>query len=351
MTVSIKQWRAGETGALGSTFFCLAVGVVFLLAGCVTTPQEMASPVGTNQDPDGASLNNSAAQSSLIVAQRMIRAGEYSLAIPRLMNIVSKHPKTTAGMEARYFLGLTYYHLGGYRDALDNFSDYLEMAPDGKYTDVTREYVAKLADETSSRYQTMQQLENRIVEVSAQARLEPEVLAHQLELADLYWKTGQYDDASGIYLKVLAQWPQLETDSTIRRRMERGPDGKYTVLTPVEVERRYAEAEPLVVFNTHSFRSGSGEGSSSYLSRRTVRYRTSDQYHVTGQVLNRSNETLNDVQVMVTIYGFGAMIYDTQTFKIGRMRSGDKRAFSVRFNNFDYIENITRYECVATFQR
>jgi len=347
MTLSDIWRKAGVTGKFLSYGI---LGALLILTGCATTPDGMTSPVGTNPIPDHGTLNGSAAQSGLAAAQRMIRSGDYSLAIPRLMHIISKYPKSAAGVEARYFLGLTYYHLGGYRDALDNFNEYLTLAPEGKYAGITTEYVAKLTDEVSQRYRTQEQLQARIAEVSAQASLEPEVLAHQLELADLHWKTSQYDKAGEIYAKLLEHWPQLQTDSTIRRRMERNPDGTYTVLTPAEVERRYAEAEPLVIYNTHSFRSGSGAGTQ-YYPRQGIRYRTPDQYHVTGQVLNRGSDTLNDVQVMVTIYGFGSMIYDTQTFKIGRMRPGDRRAFSVRFTDFDYIENITRYECVATFQR
>ena len=43
--------------------------------------------------------------------------------------------------------------------------------------------------------------------------------------------------------------------------------------------------------------------------------------------------------------------YDTTTVSVGRLNPGEIRAFSVRFSNFDNIENINRYECVASFQR
>jgi hypothetical protein len=60
---------------------------------------------------------------------------------------------------------------------------------------------------------------------------------------------------------------------------------------------------------------------------------------------------LYGVQVFVTIYGFGNVVFDTSTINIGRLNPGETRAFSVRFSNFDNIENVRRHEAVGTFQR
>ena len=54
------------------------------------------------------------------------------------------------------------------------------------------------------------------------------------------------------------------------------------------------------------------------------------------------------VQIVVTVYGFGNMVYDTNTIHIGRMNPGEIRAFSSRFSNFDNIEEVQRYECMAS---
>jgi hypothetical protein len=111
-------------------------------------------------------------------------------------------------------------------------------------------------------------------------------------------------------------------------------------LSPAEVERRQIQAQPLAVTNTAAFKSGED------LFTRTALF-----YSVTGQVVNRSDSVLYGVQVIITIYGFGNVVNDTTTVSIGRLNPGEIRAFSVRFSNFENIENINRYECVATFQR
>ncbi|MFA6241883.1 MAG: FxLYD domain-containing protein, partial [Candidatus Hydrogenedentales bacterium] len=116
--------------------------------------------------------------------------------------------------------------------------------------------------------------------------------------------------------------------------------GQYLILTPMEVQRREVEKQPLVIVNMSSFRSGED------LFTRQPLY-----YSVTGQAVNRSDSVLYGVQVMVTLYGFGNVVYDTTTANIGRLNPGESRAFSVRFSNFDDIENIYRYEAVGSFER
>ncbi|HPO13302.1 MAG TPA: FxLYD domain-containing protein [Candidatus Hydrogenedentes bacterium] len=327
--------------------FIFSGGVVclsMLVAGCASTPSNATRAVGANPIQDNVVLNSGAASTELAVAQRMIRSGEYSLAIPRLMQVLSKNPESLSGIEARYFLGLTYYKIGGYRDALNYFNEYLAKSPGGQYSDMTREYIAKLEDQAAKTKAAKEELQAKIAEAQQKAGSESQQFARQLELANLYWKNAQYLEAGEVYRKILQQWPQLASDAAIRERMELAPDGTYTVLTPTEVERRFAEKEPVVIYNTHSFRSGRfGSWQNSSLKDTT--------YNVTGVVANRSQGVLENVQVIVTIYGFGSMIYDTQTFTAGRLRPGEKRAFSVRFTNFDTIENVERYECVGTFQR
>ncbi len=316
---------------------CLAL----ICAGCATAPSNSTRAVGANPIQDNPVLNTGAANTELAVAQRMVRAGEYSLAIPRLMQVLSKNSSTQPGIEARYFLGLTYYKIGGYRDAHNYFSDYLAKAPDGQYAAMSRDYVAKLEDQAARAKAEKEAVQVKIAEARQQP---PDSFPEQLELADLYWKNGQYAEAGEVYRQILQQWPQLVSDATIRNRMEREPDGSFTVLTPAEVERRFAEQNPVVVYNTRSFRSGRfGSWTNSSLKDTT--------YNVTGEVVNRGQEALSNVQVIITIYGFGNMIYDTQTFAVGRMQPGEKRPFSARFTNFDTIDNVERYECLGTFQR
>ena len=168
-------------------------------------------------------------------------------------------------------------------------------------------------------------------------------MAAQLELANLYWEQGQYENAGGIYAELLRHWPRLEEDLVVRRRIARGSNGEITVLTPTEVERRHREAEPLLIYNVSAFKSGRFEGWSATPNQR--------YYNVTGQSVNQSQTTLHDVNIIVTIYGVGFMVYDTKTANIGSLRPGEVRAFSIQFSQFDNIDNIARHECVGTFRR
>jgi len=125
--------------------------------------------------------------------------------------------------------------------------------------------------------------------------------------------------------------------------MERDASGNLVVLSPAKMEQRYRELEPLKIYNVSSFRSGRFEG---WPATANERY-----YNVAGQAVNQSEQALADVSIVVTIYGLGQMVYDTQTVPIGSMRPGEVRAFNAQFSRFDNIYNITRHECTGTFRR
>lgn len=323
-------WRAG-----------VSLVAIALLAGCQSDGTRLIrgnnGPFAAN---NGTMISVSAAQ-ELAEVKGMIRAGEHSMVIPRLTSIVAQYPDTEAGKDAWYFLGLTYYKIDGLYNAERSFKHYLDVAPDGKYAALSREYVDGITASIARDYVDRAALEAKVARYDGVA--EPEELATHLELADVYWNNSEYEKAGILYTKVLNAWPTLKDDAIIRQRMELGPDNEYVVLTPVEVERRYADAEPLAIFNTQSWRSG--------------RYRpnqddyTNAYYNVSGQVVNRSEEPLRDVKVIVTIYGLGSRVYDSQTYPIGWLNPGETRAFSLRFTNFDNIENVQRYECVGTYLR
>jgi hypothetical protein len=74
-------------------------------------------------------------------------------------------------------------------------------------------------------------------------------------------------------------------------------------------------------------------------------------YNVSGQAVNVGDTPLEDVRLIVTIYGLGQLVYDTQTVALGALQPGEVRAFSVQFTRFDDINNIVRHECRGTFRR
>lgn len=316
--------------------------VIALTAGC-TTPDSMMGPPSNRFSDDAGHLDASAADKELSVAKRRIQAGEYATVMPRLHEVISRYAGTQAAVNARYLLGVVYYRINNYPDALEQFQTYLELAPAGIYAEPSEAYVDILEREVMARYATPEQREAQLARARERVADNPDELAYQLELADSLWRTQRYDEAGAVYERVLNDWPDLASDMTIRTRVDRAEDGTVTVLRPEEQLRRQAADDPLVVFNTHGFKSGRNQ-----IYARSFK---DIHYNVSGQVANRSEDTLHNVRVVVTIYAFTGMVFEVQTAHIGALRPEETRAFSVRFTNFDDISNVSRYECVPTYTR
>jgi tetratricopeptide (TPR) repeat protein len=326
-----------------SVLSVLLVGtaVFSLLHGCThlsSAPHaeaERPTPAENSPSKEGAGARE------LALVERMIRSGQYSQALPRLQRIISDYPGTESAAEAEYWLGVSYYALGAYRDAQKHFNEYITAAPNARNTAQAKEYLARLQEHQAGENLSAEAVKARVHELENTLEENAEDLPAALELADLYWKQGDYSRAGSLYVRLLQTWPQLENDTVIRTRVRRQTDNTFVILTPQEALRQQAETEPLVIYNTTSFRSGRFEAWNPDVKPK--------YYSVTGQVANRATRVLNNVRVYVTIYGFGSKVYDTQTVHIGTLRPGENRAFSVRFSNFDDIENVSRYECVGAY--
>ncbi len=313
-----------------------AVIQLLAIAGCVTSD---APPV-TNSVGRGAAGNAGTAQQELAQVQRLLDRNEHSIAIPRLLQIMTKYPDTPAALDAEYFLAHTYQSIKSYREAIDLYNEYLRRAPEGQYAQESHDALAVLVEEYERSFWTAERLNGQIASLNAQLETEPTNIAWQLDLAGLLWKRGDYQQAGQVYADVIETHPEYYEDATIRERIERTTSGDYLVITPSEVQRRAIERQPLSIINTSAFKSGED------LITRTPLY-----YVVTGMAVNRSDSILYGAQVLVTIYGFGNVVYDTNTVTLGRLNPGEMRAFSVRFFNFPSIHNIHRYETVASFER
>ncbi len=281
-----------------------------------------------------------ASEEEVETARRLLETDDAAVAIPRLVHVISKYPGSPAAAEAHYWLGVAYYKMQGYRDAINMFRAYQELAPEGRYAAESEAYIAKVSDVYAKIYDTPDELNQRIDDVTARLAQDPNNGELRLELADLLWRRGDYVKAAEIYAGLVAEQPNFGADATLASRIEFLPNGTYVILTPEEVQRRAIEAEPLRVVNTTAFKSG-----------RDLLTRERKFYVVTGQVRNRSDSILYGVQVIVTLYGFGNVVYDTNTVNIGRMNPDEVRAFTVRFSNFPNIDDINRHEVVPVFQR
>lgn len=263
-----------------------------------------------------------------------------AVVVPRLLHVISKYPGSEAATEAHYWLGVAHYRMQSYRDAIDSFREYLELAPHGRYANASAQYVAKLSDEYNKQFVPLEELDKRIAEIELQLRTQPENAELELELADLLWRRGDYEKSGAVYARLVKAHPSYGAKQVVRDRVEFLPTGGFVVLSPEEVQRRAIAREPLVVTNATAFASG-----------RNLLTRERQYYVVAGQVKNRGDSALYGVQVQVTLFGFGNVVYDTGTSNIGRMNPGEVRAFSMQFSNFPEIADINRYTVVPTFQR
>ena len=324
--------RSMTLGAVG------AVLLVALTAGCLSTPRSTSPESRGGRE---TMADRGAAQKEIQQARQMLREGDYGAAIPRLQHTMEKYQRNAAAAEARYLLGHAYYGISNYRDAAENFHKYLEVAPAGEHAEEAQRLITQIQEEYEEVFPSPQQLEERLEEARAAVDQNPGDLEKKLELADVLWRKGDYQEAGDVYEEILDEDPGYAEESALSRRVEVGSDGELTLLTPSEVQRREVEERPLVITNLESFRPSSS---------RDLFTRQHRHYVVSGQAVNRGDSTLNGVQVHVTIYGFGDVVYDTDTVNIGRLGPGERRPFSVRFSDFDTIENIHRHEAVGTFE-
>ncbi len=272
----------------------------------------------------------------LVAARRLIEGGSYSQALPRLINITSRDQSSPQAIEAYYWTARAYHGIGSLTEARSAYERYLELAPEGPMAEECRTSVESIKTEVETAYVSEEDLAGLIAKVEAKVAEAPSDLPNRLLLADLYWKHGSYDSAASLYTRLLTEKPGLIQDRVVSQRMQQQGDGTWRVYTPAEAIRQDTENRPLTVYGTNSFRTTELRGD--------LRYYNVDFYHVSGQVVNQSTKPARNVAVDVSIYGFGNKVYDTQTVQLGSMPPGQHRTFAVRFDKFDNVNNVQRYE-------
>ena len=320
-----------------SKFLCAGVSCLLLaLAGCASN----SNGRGVAQPPFDSYSGTLTPAQSLEAAKALMEEGDYVTAIPRLIHMMETDPDTPATREARYWLGMAYYHTSSYRESITLLEEYLRVESKSKFRNEAKAFLDRLYQEYDERYLNSEELDALVAQAIDAVNANPESLELRMTLADLLWKRGDYDEAGAVYAELIGKNRSIANEPPISTRIELLPSNEYIVLSPGEIERRARAEAPLAVFDLSSFKSGRD--------RFTGHHRF---YVVTGKLQNRGDSILYGARAHVTIYGFGNLVYDTRTVNFGRMNPGETRAFSVRFDNFDNIENILRYECLADFDR
>lgn len=319
-------------------------GFGLLLAACALLGATVFSPSAwAREKSDRAPAGSAEAAKDLNVARKMIKAGNYSQAIPRLLKVLGEFSGTREAVDAHYYLGVAYDAIQDLRNAQLQLKQYLAQAPEGEYAADAAERLKQLGGALEEKFVAPAAVDQRLEAARQRAAAAPEEVGPQLEVADLLWQKEDFAGAGKIYAALLPKYPKLQDDMVLRQRMYRDDAGAWRVLDPETVIRQAADKDPLTIYNTTSFRSGRQEGYS--------RSFQAAKYNVTGQAMNRGSAALKDVDLIATIYGFGGKVFDTKTQRIGRLAPGESRPFSFVFENFDNIENVERYEVKGSFTR
>lgn len=285
-------------------------------------------------------MQESEARRSLNDALEYVEAGSYHSAVPRLYATVSLYPDSTAALEARYYLVQAYSEIGSPRAALEVSEEYLRLAPDGPRAAEIRSWQRTVQADNETRFPSIETLDREIESLSAEVAANPDSYELRMAYADRLWQRGRYEEAGDVYYETYGRWPDIGTDTAFQRRIEVRGDNGYTVLSPAEIQRREVERNPVQIINTSSFAAGRARDT-------LVRNR----YVVTGQALNRSEDIIYGVEILVSLEGLGGDIYDAELHRIDRLYPGESRAFAVTFRNFPSINQINDYNIQVTYQR
>lgn len=304
--------------------------VVFLSAGCVAHRQV---------------VNSAHTNPELEQAYRDMANGKYISAVPKYLWILQQKESTPgARQEARFRLGECYYHMRSYMESGIQFQRYLADYSDGAFASDAKQYLEKLQGIESQERQREElrrkEAEARLKHWRDMAKREPKSAEAAAQVGHALWDLGDYEDAAREYLRALQLDPGKRYDELISSRLEFHEDGSATVITPEERERLEKERNPIVIYNKHAYRAGGQD-----LFASEPRY-----FIVTGQVVNRSSRVVQDVEVAVTIFDFAGHVLDSASYRMGTMRAGRIRSFTVRFSNFENIYNIDRYECESVYE-
>ena len=316
--------------------------LICVLIGALLCPCGVA--FAKERGTKGLPTADSGSAKDLSVARKMIRGGNYSQAIPRLLKVLEQAPGTREGVDARYFIGVAYEAIQDLRNAQGQLKAYLDAVGEGgEYAADAKKRLDGISSTLNEQFVSPAELNTRPEKAKANAAAAQGEVGPQLDLADALWLKGDYAGAGKVYAEILSRWPRLEDDMVVRERMKRDADGNWSPMDPQRAVLEAADRDPLLVFNTSSFRSGRQEGYS--------RSFQNAKYNVTGEVMNRGRTALNEVELIVTIYGFGGKVFETKTVRVGRLGVGESRPFSSVFENFDSIDNVERYQVKGTFTR
>ncbi len=280
------------------------------------------------------------ATDDLTAAEAAMARGQYHLARMKFAMVLERRPQAETAL---FGLGKSHYLLGANENAAVHLRRYLELYPDGKFAEEARRYVSEIESieraRRAERAWQAEKMQARIAAAREAVEQRPADPQARLDLGSAYWAAAMFDRAAEQYKRAVDLDDRMRTHPVIRDRIEFGPGGKITVLTPQERERRDREANPVVVTNTRGYRAG----------RSAFEFQPL-WYVVSGQLRNRSSKRVHGVGVEVVIFDLSGHVLDAKHIYIGTMPPGAERSFAARLTQFDDINNVYRYECNVLYR-
>ena len=181
---------------------------------------------------------------------------------------------------------------------------------------------------------------DKIATLKEETKLNSEDAEKYFELAEVYWKMGQFPEALDAYSQAIRLDPRYRGHPSIQKRLIVRENGSVelrdSLITP-------KAAGPIRVRNIQTKR----VERSDFWGIHATEY----AYVVSGEVIHIGNRTCTNVQVEVTIYDFYEKVMDAKIVNIGTMKPGQRRHFVTRLNRFagDPL-NIRRYETQVFYE-
>ncbi len=292
----------------------LLLGIVLLFPllflGCETT---------------SGNLNDKSFDSQLDQADRYFQRGNYQRAQLLYSGYVFSSFSNQKRIDyALYQLGLCHYLMGEYRDAFLAMNKVVNDHPSFSSLDKAKQVIAKCQvrlkeekDAISERQQTIQQ---QLAQYQKFADENPDNPEYHFNLGDLYWQSGEFNQAIRSYQRAAELDPDYLRTNSVRQRVRVTQDGRYVLRDPMLDIQRQDQVMRVDARLDRVYRDNwLGE-------YQAVR--------ISGFVENEGLRDVTNAQVEISIYDFYDTVQGSKVVHLGFVPAGGKRAFSAMFDEF-----------------
>jgi len=271
-------------------------------------------------------------------------AGDYARALMDY-RIALSHPLSEVETEtAKFRVGAAYFQMKAYADAQESLGKYVEEYPGGRYVEKAQRILALIHDQweerAAERTEEYRELLGKINETEKEVEASPGDAALHYELADLYWRAGQWDKSTEQYAAAMRISPAYETDPLVVARVEVDESGVVHPKKPLVSSDIYGNEGPLQIEEARSkiVSELSYKGESFFVL-------------VGGYVVNQSVRAYSPVDVQVSLLDFNNAVINSRVVRVGRVGGGERRRFDAQIYVFGSSTNVYRFECRLIYPR